>query len=121
MKKLKKGFTLLEVLISLAVLSISMLGIYSLQSMSYTTLNASKEKMFVIERAYDRISRQINFPNKAYEETEEYDGKLVHYSFKREASGIQMVQKVTMTVTTDNAVTSFVYYEKATDGSGFGL
>ena len=37
----------------------------------------------------------------------------------KEASGIQMVQKVTMTATTDNAVTSFVYYEKAT--TVFGL
>ena len=50
MKELKKGFTLLEVLISLAVLSISILGIYSLQSTVLYTLDASKEKMFVIEK-----------------------------------------------------------------------
>ena len=36
--KLEKGFTLLEVMIALAVLSISMLGIYSLQNMSLKTL-----------------------------------------------------------------------------------
>ena len=46
--KLKKGFTLLEVMIALAVLSISMLGIYSLQNMSLKTLISAKEKMFVI-------------------------------------------------------------------------
>ena len=46
--KLEKGFTLLEVMIALAVLSISMLGIYSLQNMSLKTLISAKEKMFVI-------------------------------------------------------------------------
>ena len=86
--KLKKGFTLLEVMIALAVLSISMLGIYSLQNMSLKTLISAKEKMFVIERGYDRISRQINFPNKAYEEVEDYNGTLVYYSFLKESSGV---------------------------------
>ncbi len=119
--KLKKGFTLLEVLIALAVLSISMLGIYSLQSMSMKALYTSKEKMFVIERAYDRISRQINFPNKAFEETEEYNGVLVHYNFKKEDSGVPMVQKITMTVSTDSATVSFTYYEKTSGSSGFGI
>ncbi len=123
MKKnnLKKGFTLLEVMIALAVLSISMLGIYSLQNMSLKTLISAKDKMFVIERGYDRISRQINFPNKAYEEVEEYNGTLVHYSFLKESSGVPMVQKITMTVSTDTASTKFVYYEKAAGSAGFGM
>lgn len=121
-KKLKKGFTLLEVLIALAVLSISILGIYSIQNMSLNAIASSKAKMFVIERAYDRITRQINFPDKAFEETEDYNGTLVHYSFLKEASGVQMVQKVTMTVSTDQATVSFIYYEKASgSSSGFGM
>lgn len=119
--KMKKGFTLLEVMIALAVLSISMLGIYSLQNMSLKTLISAKEKMFVIERGYDRISRQINFPNKAYEEVEDYNGTLVYYSFLKESSGVPMVQKITMTVSTANASTKFVYYEKAAGGTGFGM
>lgn len=109
---LKRGFTLMEVLISLAVLSISMLGIYSLLNMSLDTVGYAKDKMFVIERGYDRISRQINYPNKAFEEREEYNGTTVTYSFKRESSGIPSVEKVTMTVTSDKAETSFVYYER---------
>lgn len=120
-KKYKKGFTLLEVMIALAVLSISMLGIYSLQNMSLKTLISAKEKMFVIERGYDRISRQINFPNKAYEEVEDYNGTLVYYSFLKESSGVPMVQKITMTVSTNNASTKFVYYEKSTSSTGFGM
>ena len=43
--KLEKGFTLLEVMIALAVLSISMLGIYSLQNMSLKTLISAKVKI----------------------------------------------------------------------------
>ena len=119
--KLEKGFTLLAVMIALAVLSISMLGIYSLQNMSLKTLISAKEKMFVIERGYDRISRQINFPNKAYEDVEDYNGTLVHYSFLKESSGVPMVQKITMTVSTSSASTTFIYYEKASGGTGFGM
>ena len=32
-----------------------------------------------------------------------------------------MVQKITMTVSTSNASTTFVYYEKASGGTGFGM
>ncbi len=120
-KKSQKGFTLLEVMIALAILSISMLGIYSLQNMSLKTLISAKEKMFIIERGYDRISRQINFPNRAYEEVEDYDGILIYYSFLKESSGVPMVQKITMTVSTNNATTKFVYYEKVAGSSGFGM
>ena len=119
--KLEKGFTLLEVMIALAVLSISMLGIYSLQNMSLKTLISAKEKMFVIERGYVRISRQINFPNKANEDVDDYNGTLVHYSFLKESSGVPMVQKITMTVSTSSASTTFIYYEKASGGTGFGM
>ena len=60
-------------------------------------------------------------PNKAYEEVEEYNGTLVHYSFLKESSGVPMVQKITMTVSTDTASTKFVYYEKAAGSAGFGM
>ena len=116
LNKKEKGFTLLEVLIALAVLSISMLGVYSLLNMSLDTVSYAKDKMFVIERGYDRISRQINYPNKAFEEKEEYDGVIVTYQFKKEATGLPMVEKIIMTVSTDRAETYFVYYEQKAFG-----
>lgn len=109
----KQGFTLLEVLIALAVLSISMLGVYSLLKMSLDTNIYARDKYFVIERAYDRISRQISYPSKIYEDTEEYDGIKVKYSFERKATAIPTIQEVHMTVTTDKAEAVFVYYEQS--------
>lgn len=116
--KNKAGFTLIEVLIALAVLSISMLGVYSLLNMSTDTLIAAQDKMFVIERGYDRISKQINYPSKAYEEKEEYNGVLVNYSITKDSVGIPGVQQVTLTVSTDKAQTSFIYYEKSSGSMG---
>lgn len=107
-----KGFTLLEVLISLVILSTSMLGVYSMLKMSIDTNIYARDKYFVIERGYDRISRQISYPNKIYEETEEYDGIKVNYTFERKATEIPSVQEVRMTVSTDKAQVVFVYYEQ---------
>lgn len=114
----KAGFTLIEVLIALAVLSISMLGVYSLLNMSTDTLISAQDKMFVIERGYDRISKQINYPSKAYEEKEEYNGVMVNYSVTKDSVGIPGVQQVTLTVSTDKAQTSFIYYEKSSGSMG---
>ncbi len=111
--KNKGGFTLLEVLIALAVLSISMLGVYSLLKMSLDTNIYARDKYFVIERGYDRISRQLNYPSKIYEDREEYDGVEVKYTFEREATEIPTVQEVRMTVATDKAQVVFVYYEQS--------
>lgn len=108
----KNGFTLLEVLIALVILSISMLGVYSLLKTSIDTNIYARDKYFVIERAYDRISRQISYPNKIYEEVEIYDGIEVRYKFEREATQIPTVQEVRMTVATDKAEIVFVYYEE---------
>ena len=108
----KNGFTLLEVLIALAVLSISMLGVYSLLKMSLDTNIYARDKYFVIERGYNRISRQISYPSKIYEDTENYNGVEVRYSFERRATPIPTVQEVRMTVATDKAETVFIYYEQ---------
>lgn len=110
--KHKAGWTLLEVLIALAVLSISMLGVYSLIKMSLDTNIYAKDKFFVIERGYDRISRQISYPAKIYDDSEKYNGTEVKYTFERKSTPIPSVQEVRMTVTTDKAQTVFVYYER---------
>lgn len=120
-KKFAKGFTLIEVLIALTVLSISMLGVYSILNMSSRTLISAKERMFVIEKGYDRIARMINFPNKNFENVEDFNGKLITYTFKKESIGIPMVQQVTMTVSSDTATTKFIYYEKGIEDTGDSL
>ncbi len=109
---IKQGFTLLEVLIALAVLSTSMLGVYSLLKMSIDTNIYARDKYFVIERGYDRISRQIAYPSKIYEAKETYDGIDVTYTFERKSTPIPTVQEVRMTVATDKAEVVFVYYEQ---------
>ncbi len=115
MKKInnyKNGFTLLEVLITLSVLSISMLGVYSLLQMSLDTTAYAKDKMFVIERGYDRLTMMMAYPSKVYSDEEEYDGIEIRYTFERESTPIPGVEEVQMTVETDYAEAVFVYYEE---------
>ena len=49
---------------------------------------------------------------KIYEDTENYNGVEVRYSFERRATPIPTVQEVRMTVATDKAETVFIYYEQ---------
>lgn len=109
---MKKGFTLIETLIALAVLSISMMGIYSIMNMSLNSSIRAKERMFLIERGYDRVARKINFPGKAFPEVEDYNGVEVRYHLLEESVGIPGVKQVTMTISTDKAETKFIYYER---------
>lgn len=109
----KKGFTLLEVLIALSVLSISMLGVYSLIQISMDTSIYASDKLFVIERGYDRLSRQIIYPTKAFEDTEVYDNITVKYSFEKTSTPIPSIEEVRMKVSTDKAETEFIYYAQS--------
>lgn len=112
MNPVKKGFTLLEVLIALSVLSISMLGVYSLMGMSLDMTQYAKDKLFVIERGYDRLSRQMIYPTKAYEDTEVYDNVTIKYTFEKTSTPLPSIEEVRMTVTTDKAEVDFVYYSQ---------
>lgn len=111
-KNNKKGFTLLEVIIALSVLSISMLGIYSLIKMSLDTTVYAKDKLFVIERGYDRLSRQLIYPSKVYEDKEVYDNVTIKYTFEKKSTPLPSIEEVRMTVTTDKAEVDFVYYSQ---------
>lgn len=114
-KTTRKAFTLIEVLVALLVLSISLTSVYALLQTSIDTTGFAKDKVFVIEKGYDRIIRQINYPSKVFSDTETYDEIVVNYKFERKTTPVPMLTEIHMTVSTDKASTIFIYYIQ--DGS----
>ena len=108
--KAREGFTLIEVLVSLVVLSISLTAVYSILQNSLSNIEIAQNKTFVAEKWYERIIREITYPNAVYSDKEEHDGITVNYEFERESTPIPTVMEVTMTVSTNEASTIFVYY-----------
>jgi len=111
----KKAFTLIEVLVSLVVLSISLTSVYSLLQTSINTTGFAKDKVFVIEKGYNRVIRQINYPTKVFSDTETYGEITVNYDFERKTTPVPSLTEIHMTVSTDKASTLFIYYIQ--DGS----
>lgn len=62
----KKGFTLLEVLIALTITAISVMGIYNLLNISINTLNYAKNKLGIVNKAYEYFLIDNNEPNSYY-------------------------------------------------------
>lgn len=62
----KKGFTLLEVLIALVITAISVMGIYNLLNISINTLNYAKNKLDILNIAYEYFLIDNNEPNAYY-------------------------------------------------------
>lgn len=56
-----KGFTLLEILIALAILSISMLALYNLMNFSLDLFSYSKNRREVVSTGYEAVLKQLNF------------------------------------------------------------
>ena len=80
--KFSKAFTLLEVLIALAILSISLLGVYSLINQSLNMEFIRDEKEYLFSYGYERMLQQINFPDSKLKEAERVKGKSISYDTK---------------------------------------
>jgi len=109
----KKGFTLLEVLISLTVLSISMLGIYRLSAISVDTSDYAIKKAIVVESGYQRVLEVLNYPGKVFKDTGENAlGYEVKYSSEEQPTLFPGVDEITLTAEYEGATSTYVYYEK---------
>ena len=112
---MKKGFTLLEVLIALSVLAISMLGIYSLLNQSITMTDYSKSRLTVINMGYERVLRQVHYPRVSLGGTEERDNKTYTYVYHRHNTLLPGVTNVLLQVKGPDAIVTYEYFER---GSG---
>jgi prepilin-type N-terminal cleavage/methylation domain-containing protein len=70
---MNKGFTLLEILVALAILSISMLALYNLLNFSLDLHIYSKNRVELVNRGYESVIRQLNFDENINTIKNEYD------------------------------------------------
>jgi prepilin-type N-terminal cleavage/methylation domain-containing protein len=112
-KERAKGFTLIEVLVALAVLAVSMLGVYSLVNQSIFISTYGKEKEFVADRAFERVALALHYPRSSPESSEDLEGKgTVTYDTVRNPTLLPGVTSVILTVKSSDAAISYEYFEK---------
>jgi len=110
---MSKGFTLLEVLIAITVLSLSMLGIYRLSAMSVDTSAYAKKKAVVVESGYQRVLEIINYPGKVFRDDRPNEmGIIVRYASESSPTLFPGVDEITLTADYDGVTSTYVYYEK---------
>jgi prepilin-type N-terminal cleavage/methylation domain-containing protein len=74
-----KAFTLLEVLFALSVLSISMLGVYSLLNQSISMEYKRSDREFLLQYGYERMLKKINFSDSNLKDAENIMGNSISY------------------------------------------
>lgn len=110
---MKKGFTLLEVLIALTVLSLSMLGVYRLSSISVETSAYALQKTIVVESGYQRVLEIMNYPGKMFKDSGENAlGYDVKYSSSSQPTLFPGVEEISLTADYEGVKSTYVYYER---------
>lgn len=110
---MSRGFTLLEVLIAIALLSISMLGIYRLSFASLDTTDYAQRKAFVNETAYQRILEQMNYPGKNFRDKKTLpDGTEIKFSTENVREVYEGISEIKLTAEVKDVKTVYYYYEK---------
>lgn len=112
---MRKGFTLLEVLIAMAVLSISMLGIYRLSAMSVDMSDYAHKRSMVVEVGYQRVLEFINYPGRSFRENDNGQNVLrlkMKYTKEEEPTLFPGVTEITFTSEHEGVSSSYVYYEQ---------
>ena len=101
----------MEILIAVSVLSIVMLGIYSLLNSSVRITTFSKNKMLVIDKGYERLLKHTHYPRISLPSSETEGDLTINYTYKRESTSIPSVQKVQMQVESESSMVIYEYFE----------
>lgn len=110
----KKGFTLLEVLIALSLLSISMLGIFTLVHQSLNTNMNAEKRLLLIQKGYERVLLETYYSDLVTSDTETVDNKTVlKYLVNRTPTLIPGITESTLDVENEGTNVRFFFYEKA--------
>ncbi|MCD8554928.1 prepilin-type N-terminal cleavage/methylation domain-containing protein [Seleniivibrio sp.] len=107
-----RGFTLIEILIALAILSLSMLGIYRLTFVSLNASEYSVRKAYVNEAGYLRVLEQLNYPGRNFNETKAMpDGTKIKFTVESGAALYSGVDEIKLTCEAKDAKSVYYYYE----------
>ncbi len=108
----RKGFTLVEVLVALTILAVSMMGIYGILNQALFATQNSKNKLYLIDKGYERILKHNFYPRIALSPTESDNGTETEYEYIRQNTLLPGVTEVTLVVKSKNAVINYVYFER---------
>ena len=108
-----EGFTLLEVLIAMAVLAISMLSVYSLLNASIDMVSYGKSKLTVIDKGYERVLIHTYYPRISRQDNITENGTTTLYKYTSEAvPSLPNVSRVKLRVSNDSSVVTYEYFER---------
>ncbi|WP_022852198.1 prepilin-type N-terminal cleavage/methylation domain-containing protein [Limisalsivibrio acetivorans] len=108
---MKKGFTLLEILIALALLSLGMMGIYTLIRQSLEFNSYSQEKIRLLGRGYERVILLLN-DTSGLEEKVTFDNITYTFDIDKSPTMLQNIEECVLTVEDGTSSATLVYYER---------
>jgi prepilin-type N-terminal cleavage/methylation domain-containing protein len=108
---MKKGFTLLETLIALSVMTISLLGIYSLLNNAVFISENSEEKINLNQMAYERFLIKRHYPDKILPKIINNTDVTVEFKETRKPTILNRLFEIRLKAIADNNETELIYYE----------
>ncbi len=106
-----KGFTLIEVLVSLTIVGIVGSAIFVVLSQSIYTLDVMKNRLSVLQYGYERVSLELANPKVAFiNQIELEDGSLITFESNLNSTILPTLFVTQITTKSDNARSQFYYY-----------
>ncbi|QAR34247.1 prepilin-type N-terminal cleavage/methylation domain-containing protein [Geovibrio thiophilus] len=108
---MRKGFTLLELLIAMVVLSIGMMGIFTLVRQSLDMNDYAKRKLDLLGRGYERVILTLA-EGTTLEDIITDNGTTYTYKLEKQDTGLQGIKECELRITDGTAEMALFYYER---------
>ena len=95
-------------LIALAVLSISMLGVFTLVNQSIDIEDYADKKKFLIQQGYERVLKKLNYPEKTFRKAEQVKGRSVKYEELKNKTILPDIDEIRIEITS-GGLNSYYY------------
>lgn len=105
-----KGFTLLEILVALAILSISMLALYNLLNFSLDLHSYSQNRTELVGKGYEIVLKRLNFDENINSMKNEYDNITI--TLEQQITLLPEIQENYLTVENDESRVTYRYFNE---------